>query len=116
MKKTMNNEINNNENESTQNNPKNSKIAYKKENIYSYNTRINDKKNNIDNYNINNLKNNLIYQNSEENKYNISPYFKSSSLAYFCNVLKNYMRKKCYLMCAYEIANFQKKIMKKIYF
>ena len=108
------NNFNNNENESTQNNRKNSKIAYKKENIYSYNTGINDKRNNIDNYNIENLKNNLIYQNSDENKSNISPYLKSSSLAYFCHVLKDYMRKKCYLMCAYEIANFQKRYEKNL--
>ena len=93
-------------------NKKNNKIIYKKENIYSYKYGNNNgKKSNDNKLSIVNKANNVNYENSNKlsknqiNKHNIN---------FFCHLIKNYMRKKAYLMCAYEIANFQKKYEKNL--
>ena len=94
-------------------NNKNNKI-YKKENIYSYEIGENNKKNvyNSNNhYTIDNINNNVNYQNEDiDNNSRIN----KSSVSYFVYVLTKYLQKKCYLLCAYEIANFQKKYEKNL--
>jgi len=109
------NEINDNEfdNEPNKNKKDNNKIIYQKENIYSYKFGDNNKlKNNNNNLNIENIKNNINYiDDSNDNQINKLALNKHN-ISYFCYILTNYMRKKCYLMCAYEIANFQKKYEK----
>ena len=95
-------------------NNKNNKIVYKKENIYSYEIGENNKKNvyNSNNhYTIDNINNNVNYQNEDiDNNSRIN----KSSVSYFVYVLTKYLQKKCYLLCAYEIANFQKKYEKNL--
>ena len=94
-------------------NNKNNKI-YKKENIYSYEIGENNKKNvynSNNNYTIDNINNNVNYQNEDiDNNSRIN----KSSVSYFVYVLTKYLQKKCYLLCAYEIANFQKKYEKNL--
>ena len=95
-------------------NNKNNKIIYKKENIYSYEIGENNKKNvynSNNNYTIDNINNNVNYQNEDiDNNSRIN----KSSVSYFVYVLTKYLQKKCYLLCAYEIANFQKKYEKNL--
>ena len=107
------NEFEKEENNNNKNKIENNKIKYQKENIYSYKYgNSNEKKNNNNNnLSIDNIGNNINYKNDNKlsknqiNKYNVN---------FFCHLLKNYMRKKAYLMCAYEIANFQKKYEKNL--
>ena len=93
------------------NNNKKSKIVFKKENIYSYEFGDKNNKNAKNNYQIENVRNNVNYKDEKiESKNSI----KSSSISYFVYVLDIYLKKKCYLLCAYEIANFQKKYEKNL--
>ena len=93
------------------NNNKKSKIVFKKENIYSYEFGDKNNKNAKNNYQIENVRNNVNYKDEKiESKNSI----KSSSVSYFVYVLDIYLKKKCYLLCAYEIANFQKKYEKNL--
>ena len=81
-------------------------------NYYHYENEIKQNKrskNNYNNYvedkNLSNCKN--IYINSDKNiKIN------QHSLSYFCFLITDYMQKKAFLLCSYEIANFQKKYEK----
>jgi len=94
-------------------NNKNNKI-YKQENIYSYEIGENNKKNvyNSNNsYAIDNINNNVNYQNEDLNN---NSRINKSSVSYFVYVLTKYLQKKCFLLCAYEIANFQKKYEKNL--
>ena len=122
------NEINDDEyeNENNNKNKKNNeiykkfnKINYQKENIYSYKFGDNNKKtNNNNNLNIENIKNNNINyfndsKNNRKNQINKIPINKHN-ITYFCFLVSNYMKKKSYAMCVYEIANFQKKYEKNL--
>ena len=95
-------------------NNKNNKIVYKQENNNSYEIGENNKKNvhnSNNNYTIDNINNNVNYQNEDiDNNSRIN----KSSVSYFVYVLTKYLQKKCYLLCAYEIANFQKKYEKNL--
>ena len=116
-------ETNENEYEDEQND-KNTKINNKKilqkENNYNYSINYNNnnlKKNNI--YHIDKIQtNNLNYQNNNSNIANKkkSPNMKitKSTLTLFFIILQHYTRKRCLQMCAYEIANFQKKYEKNL--
>ena len=80
-----------------------------RDNIYEKNNEYNKK--NKNNYIINN-NNNISYKNPASNngakkKFNTAKLNKYS-LEYFCFLITNYMKKASFLMCAYEIANFQK--------
>ena len=64
-------------------------------------------------YNDNKNKNNYIQNNDNINYEGDKKKFSSvkinkHSLTYFCFLITNYMKKASYLMCVYEIANFQK--------
>ena len=104
----------NNKEQIENNRNKNNKIIYKQEKIYSYEISKNNKKNanNLNNnYTIDNINNNVNYQNeSIDNNSRIN----KSSVSFFVYVLTKYLKKKCYLLCAYEIANFQKKYEKNL--
>ena len=95
-------------------NNKNNKKVYKQENNNSYEIGENNKKNvhnSNNNYTIDNINNNVNYQNEDiDNNSRIN----KSSVSYFVYVLTKYLQKKCYLLCAYEIANFQKKYEKNL--
>ena len=115
------NEINDDEfeNENNNKNKKDNKITYKKENIYSYKYGDNNKRNiNNNNLNVENIRNNNINylrdsKNNRKNQVKKVPINKNN-ITYFCFILSNYMKKKCYSMCVYEIANFQKKYEKNL--
>ena len=84
------------------NNENNYNKMNNRDNIYEYNKNNN-------NYIINN--NNISYKNQDNN--GAKKKFKSAkinkySLEYFCFLITNYMKKASFLMCVYEIANFQK--------
>ena len=67
--------------------------------------------NNSNNNNDNNLiqnNNNLSYKGDNKKKKLSSVKMNKYSLTYFCFLITNYMKKASYLMCVYEIANFQK--------
>ena len=53
----------------------------------------------------------MNYQNEDLNN---NSRINKSSVSYFVYVLTKYLQKKCYLLCAYEIANFQKKYEKNL--
>ena len=117
------NDINDNENdnENEKNNKKNNKIIiqnYQKENIYSYKYADNNKNKINNNYSIENNTNNINIQEknlqNDNESQSANSQINKSSISYFCYLMKNYMQKKCYKMCAYEIANFQKKYEKSL--
>ena len=58
-----------------------------------------------------NIRNNVNYKDENIERKNS---IKSSSVSYFVYALDIYLKKKCYLLCAYEIANFQKKYEKNL--
>jgi hypothetical protein len=93
-------------------NIKNISIRKSKINYNHYGNEIKQNKRSKNNYNNyvedKNLSNcNNIYINSDKNiKIN------QHSLSYFCFLITDYMQKKAFLLCSYEIANFQKKYEK----
>ena len=97
------------------NEAQNNKIIFEQKNVYSIEYRDNNKLKTNDANNNNKIEsinnNNINYQNENTES---NSRINKSSVSYFVYVLKNYLRKKCYLLCAYEIANFQKKYEKNL--
>ena len=116
----------NNRNKKINNNINNYRKIYQKENIYGFKYNDNNNKDMIqkhikknNNYNLEKIQaNNLNIRNNNPNIFNKKKSNKikitNSSLEFFCYVLNNFMKKKCYSMCVYEIANFQKKYEKNL--
>jgi len=109
------NDINKNQIGNNLNNKINNKNIFEKENIYSYKIGENKNKNQI---NIETNQNNVNYQMNdsinENNNRTSNVTINKSSVTYFVYLIQNYMRKKNYLLCAYEIANFQRKYEKNL--
>ena len=109
------NDINKNQIGNNLNNKINNKNIFEKENIYSYKIGENKNKNQI---NIESNQNNVNYQMNdsinENNNRTSNVTINKSSVTYFVYLIQNYMRKKNYLLCAYEIANFQRKYEKNL--
>ena len=109
------NDINENQTGNNLNNKPNNKKIFEKENIYSY--KIGEKKNK-NQINIESNQNNVNYQMNdsinENNNRTSNVAINKSSVTYFVYLIQNYMRKKNYLLCAYEIANFQRKYEKNL--
>ena len=109
------NDINKNQLGNNINQKENNKNIFEKKNIYSYKFGEDKNKNKI---NIESNQNNVNYQMNDSINDNYNKSFNvginKSSITYFIYLMQNYLRKKCYLLCAYEIANFQKKYEKNL--